>query len=163
QSVSEAESSATQGELKNLAAGRACVRFVLDASVALNWLFADGTSASNTYANNALGALANSKAFGLAPATWWLEVSNVIAKAENRRAISPAQSEAFLELIAGLDIEPDSATTHKALAETLQLARRYRLSSYDASYLEVALRAGLPLATLDDDLRKVALKAGVKP
>ena len=54
----------------------------------------------------------------------------------------------------------DNSVTH-ALAVTLQLARRYKLSAYDASYLELSLRSGLPLATLDEDLQKAARKAGV--
>jgi predicted nucleic acid-binding protein len=59
-------------------------------------------------------------------------------------------------------IDVDAATFTHVLSETLQLARRYRLSSYDASYLELALRTGLPLATLDEDLHRAAEKAGVK-
>jgi predicted nucleic acid-binding protein len=59
-------------------------------------------------------------------------------------------------------IDVDAATFTHALSETLQLARRHRLSSYDASYLELALRMGLPLAMLDEDLRRAAEKAGVK-
>jgi predicted nucleic acid-binding protein len=93
--------------------------------------------------------------------TWALEISNVIAKAESRELLTEAQSEAFLEMLSELDVEVDSATFAKALTDTLQLARRHRLSSYDASYLEVALREGLALATLDEDLRKAAKKAGV--
>jgi len=54
-----------------------------------------------------------------------------------------------------------SAITHP-LSDTLQLARRYKLSAYDASYLELALRKGMPLATLDEDLHKAAKKVGVK-
>ena len=54
------------------------------------------------------------------------------------------------------------ATFQQALSDTLQVARRYRLSAYDASYLELAMRTGLPLATLDEDLQKAAKKAGVK-
>lgn len=60
-----------------------------------------------------------------------------------------------------VDIEVDEATFSRALSDTLQLARRYRLSAYDASYLELALHEGIPLATLDEDLQKAA-KAGVK-
>ncbi|MGH8564395.1 MAG: type II toxin-antitoxin system VapC family toxin [Gammaproteobacteria bacterium] len=63
-------------------------------------------------------------------------------------------------MLQDLDIEVDTATFSQALSNTLQLARRYKLSSYDASYLELTLREGVPLATLDDDLRKVAQKAG---
>jgi predicted nucleic acid-binding protein len=65
-------------------------------------------------------------------------------------------------MLQATQIEADSATFTQALTDTLQLARRYRLSSYDASYLELALRAALPLATLDEDLRRAAQKAGVK-
>jgi len=71
------------------------------------------------------------------------------------------RSEAFLEMLARVRISPDSATFARALVETLGLARRYRLSSYDASYLELALGLGLPLATLDRALLKAARKAGV--
>jgi len=76
--------------------------------------------------------------------------------------VREAQSEAFLEMLEVVDIGADSATFSKALSDTLQIARRYRLSAYDASYLELAMREGLPLATLDEDLQKAANKAGVK-
>ena len=76
--------------------------------------------------------------------------------------VTEAQSEAFLEMLEGVAISADSATFSKALSDTLQIARRYRLSAYDASYLELAMREGLPLATLDEDLHKAANKAGVK-
>lgn len=137
------------------------MNFVLDASVALNWLLANGTPATNAYAAKVLTAMTSDDTTGVAPVIWWLEIANVIAKAENKQAINEAQAESFLELLSGLGIAPDTATVGKALTDTLQIARRYRLSSYDASYLELALRAGLPLATLDDDLRKAAKKAGV--
>ena len=61
-----------------------------------------------------------------------------------------------------VDIGADAATFSRALADTLQIARRYRLSACDASYLELAMREGLALATLDEDLQKAANKAGVK-
>ena len=95
------------------------------------------------------------------PVTWGLEVANVIGKAEMKGLVREAQSEAFLEMLDGIDIRADAATFSRALSDTLQIARRYRLSSYDASYLELAMRAGLPLATLDRDLRTAASKAGV--
>jgi predicted nucleic acid-binding protein len=76
--------------------------------------------------------------------------------------VTEARSSAFLEMLAGVDIEADSATFAQALSDTLQLARRYKLSSYDASYLELALRLGAPLAMLDEDLQKAAKKAGIK-
>lgn len=76
--------------------------------------------------------------------------------------MTEARSEAFLEILEGVDIEVDAATSAHALSGTLQLARRYKLSAYDASYLELALRLGMPLATLDEDLQKATKKAGVK-
>lgn len=138
------------------------MNFVLDASVTMCWLLADGKPAANAYAAKVLEAAAKEGAQPIVPMTWGLEVSNVIAKAEARELLTEAQSEAFLEMLAGLDVEVDSATFAKAMSDTLQLARRHRLSAYDASYLEVALREGLPLATLDEDLRKTARKAGVQ-
>jgi predicted nucleic acid-binding protein len=96
------------------------------------------------------------------PMTWGLEVANVIAKAEEKSLVTEARSGAFLEMLEDLEIEVDAATFAHALSDTLQLARRYKLSAYDASYLELALRLGLPLATLDEDLQKAAKKAGVK-
>jgi predicted nucleic acid-binding protein len=95
------------------------------------------------------------------PVTWGLEVSNVIARAEARDLVTEARSEAFLEMLADTGIAVDAATFSHALTSTLHLARRYRLSAYDASYLELALREGLPLATLDNDLQKAAKRAGV--
>ena len=85
-----------------------------------------------------------------------------MAKAEAKALVTEARSGAFLEMLEGVDIEVDAATFAHAFSDTLQLARRYKLSSYDTSYLELALRLGLPLATLDEDLQKAAKKAGVK-
>jgi predicted nucleic acid-binding protein len=98
----------------------------------------------------------------LIPMTWGLEVANIIAKAEAKALVTEVRSEAFLEMPEGVDIEVDAATFAHALSDTLQLARRYKLSTYDASYLELALRLGIPRATLDEDLQKAAKKAGVK-
>ena len=98
----------------------------------------------------------------LVPATWGLEVANVIARAEAKALVTEARSGVFLEMLEGVDIEVDAATFSHALSGTLQLERRYKLSAYDASYLELALRLGIPLATLDENLQKAAKKAGVK-
>ena len=134
--------------------------FVLDNSVTMRWFFGDGKPQELAYAGRVLDEMKNARA--RVPATWGLEVANVIAKAEAKGWVTEARSEAFLEMLEGVDIEVDAATFTHALSHTLQLARRYKLSSYDASYLELALRLGLPLATLDEDLQKAAKKAGVK-
>lgn len=137
------------------------MNFVLDASVAMCWLFRDGKPAERTYALKVLDAMKQAETSALVPVTWGLEVSNVIAKAEVKGLVREAQSEAFLEMLEGVDIGADSATFSRTLSATLQIARRYRLSAYDASYLELAMREGLPLATLNEDLQKAANKAGL--
>jgi predicted nucleic acid-binding protein len=136
------------------------VNFVLDTSVTMRWFFGDGKPQELAYAGKVLDAMKDASA--LVPATWGLEVANVIARAEAKGLVTEARSGAFLEMLEGVDIEVDAATSAHALSDTLQLARRYKLSSYDASYLELALRLGVPLATLDEDLQKAAKKAGVK-
>jgi predicted nucleic acid-binding protein len=138
------------------------LNFVLDASVTMCWFFRDGKPADCAYALRVLEAMKQAETRALVPVTWGLEVSNVIGKAEAKGLVREAQSEAFLEMLAGVDIIADAATFAKALSDTLQIARRYRLSAYDASYLELAMRAGLPLATLDEALQKAAKKTGLK-
>jgi predicted nucleic acid-binding protein len=138
------------------------VNFVLDASVTMCWLLLDGKPASRAYALKVLDAMKQAQTSARVPVTWGLEVANVIANAEAKNLIREAQSEAFLEMLGAVGIGADPATFSRALADTLQIARRYRLPAYDASYLELAMREGLPLATLDEDLQKAANKAGVK-
>lgn len=136
--------------------------FVLDASVTMTWLLADGEQGDGAYAAAVLEALKDPSTQAEVPVTWSLEVANVLARAEASDLLNEAQSEAFLEMLSCIPIRADNATFARALADTLQLARRHRLSSYDASYLELSLRGGLPMATLDADLAKAARKAGVK-
>ena len=133
--------------------------FVLDNSVTMRWFFGDGRPQELAYAGKVLDALKEESA--LVPATWGLEVANVIARAEAKGLVTEARSGAFLEMLEDVEIEVDASTFAQALSATLQLARRYKLSAYDASYLELALRLGMPLATLDTDLLKAAKKAGV--
>ena len=137
------------------------MRFVLDASVALSWLLEDA-GAGQDYAVATFDALARPASQADVPVTWGLEIANVIAKTEARGALLPSRSQAFISALGAAPIVCDADTDSKALNETLQLARRYHLSSYDASYLELALRIASPLATLDEDLRRAATKAGVK-
>ena len=136
------------------------MNFVLDNSVAMRWFFGDGKPLELNYASAVLDGMKKSAA--IVPVTWGLEVANVLSRAEAQGFVTEARSEAFLELLDGLEIEADADTASHALSSILNLARRYRLSAYDASYLELALRKGIPLATLDKDLLKAANKAGVK-
>lgn len=134
--------------------------FVLDTSVTMCWLLKDATPGGIRYASQVLEASKNAKAF--VPGIWCLEVANVVAKVEARNLLTEARTQAFLATLQRMDIAVDPATAQHAFSETLGLARRYKLSAYDAAYLELALREGLPLATLDDALEKAARKAGVK-
>ena len=136
------------------------MNFVLDNSVTMRWFFGDGKPQELAYAGKVLDAM--KVATAIVPTTWGLEVANVIARAEAKALVTEARSGAFLEMLDGVSIEVDAATFAHALGTILQLARRYKLSAYDASYLELALRRGIALATLDEDLQKAAKKAGVK-
>lgn len=135
------------------------MRFVIDNSVSMRWFFGDGKPRELTSAEEVLDVLRDGSA--LVPVTWGLEVSNVIARAEAKGLVTEARSETFLGMLEEMDIEVDEETFARSMSDTLHLARRYRLSAYDASYLELALREGVPLATLDEDLSKAAKKAGV--
>ncbi|MGH8217770.1 MAG: type II toxin-antitoxin system VapC family toxin [Steroidobacteraceae bacterium] len=138
------------------------MRFVLDASVTLTWLLRDAGARSETYAFDVLKRVRLPETDIQVPVTWALEVANVVVRSESKGAVTEAQSEAFLEMLRAAPITTDATTAAHAVSDTLQLARRHRLSVYDASYLELALRSGSPLATLDADLQRAASKAGVK-
>ena len=138
------------------------MKFVLDASVTLTWLLKDAGERSEAYAFEVLKQIRSSGTEMHVPGVWGLEIANVIARSEAQGNLTAAQSESFLEVLGAAPIMVDAGTATHALSETLQLARRYRLPAYDASYLELALRVGLPLASLDEALRKAATKAGVK-
>ena len=94
------------------------------------------------------------------PGIWALEAANVIVKAQAKGLVSEARGSAFIGLLEEMFITVDSSTASRALGDILQLARRFKLSSYDAAYLELALREGLPLATLDAALRAAMLQTG---
>ena len=134
--------------------------FVLDNSVTMRWLFGDGSIDDRAYASGILERLERPDIYALAPSIWPLEVANVIARAEVKGWLTEARSSEFTGLLKQMAIHIDPATADHALADTLQLARRFGLSSYDAAYLELALREGHPLATLDQDMRAAATKAG---
>lgn len=134
--------------------------FVLDNSIPMRWYFGDGKPRELAYAARILDAMKGEEA--VVPGIWSLEVANVLARAEAQALGTEARSEAFVGMLQRMDITVDGATSVQALGSTLQLARRFKLSAYDASYLELALREGLPLATLDSDLLKAAKRAGVK-
>ncbi len=138
------------------------MRFVLDASVTLSWLLGDTAAREEAYPLAVLNALRATGTTAIVPMTWGLEIANVIARSEAKDLVTAAQSGSFIALLDGIAIDVDAETFTHVLSDTLQLSRRYRLSAYDASYLELALRSASPIATLDEDLRRAATKAGVK-
>jgi predicted nucleic acid-binding protein len=138
------------------------MRFVLDASVAMSWLLRDSSAREHAYPFAVLNALRTAGTVASVPMTWGLEIANVLARCEAKGQVTAAQSVSFIALLEGISIEFDADTLTHVFSDTLQLARRYRLSSYDASYLELALRNESPMATLDEQLRRAATKAGVK-
>jgi predicted nucleic acid-binding protein len=130
--------------------------FVLDASSVLAWCFEDeGGPEADALIDKVVAEGA------VVPGLWFLEIANGLVSGERRRRIKPAESAAFVTMIEVLPIDADAATGHRALHETLSLAREHRLSAYDAAYLELAMRLGLPLATDDRSLAAAARHAGV--
>ena len=130
--------------------------FIVDCSVAMTWLFNDEATDKTA---ELLGRLATETA--LVPAWWYVEVTNVLAVAERRGRIKPAESAAFISDLSKLDIERDDQGPARAFMYLLPLCRTQHLTSYDALYLDLAVRADLPLATLDEPLRKAAKKLSV--
>lgn len=131
--------------------------FIIDCSLAMTWLFKDEATAATT---ELLQRLETETA--LVPALWHLEVTNVLAVAERSARITPQESDAFLDDLAKLDIEVDQQAERRAFGHLLPLCRRHQLSSYDAAYLDLAIRRKLPLGTLDEPLRKAAKKLRLK-
>ncbi len=130
--------------------------FVLDTSVTMTWCFVDEAT---PYGDRVLEGLRADAA--LTPAIWPLEVANALRVGERRGRLQPGRIPPFLELIGGLPIAVDAGGIDMALGQVLDLARKLDLSSYDASYLELALREGIPLATQDARLRSAARRVGV--
>ena len=133
--------------------------FVLDASLALAWVLDNPIAA---YALEVRQALANGKR-GLVPALWHLEIANAFASAERRRDLVGADVDDALATIEATAARAvDTEMTFITAGEALANARLFQLTAYDAVYLELARREGLPLATLDKRLRAAAAKAGVR-
>lgn len=131
--------------------------FVLDASVTLGFCFEDESS---EYAAGVLQRLRTGGA--CVPRIWEMEVANVLVQAERRGRLTPAEAMRFLDLLAALPIEVCDEPTGRVLREIRALARERGLSVYDACYLDLAMRDGLPLATVDAALARAAAQCGVE-
>lgn len=131
--------------------------FVLDASVALSWQFERANAAERARADACLERLATESA-GV-PALWHVEVANGCIVAERRRLLGAADTDRFLAHLSDLPIETQSGPA--GALRTLRVARDLGLTAYDAAYLELAQRLGVPLATFDRALAKAAARLGV--
>lgn len=130
--------------------------FVLDCSVTLSWLFVDEQDA---YALSVLRSLTQARA--VVPAIWPLEVANGLLMAERRQRSTEADTTAWLQTLASLPIEVEEAPAALTFSQVVSLARGHQLTSYDAAYLELALRRKLPMATMETKLREVAQRIGL--
>jgi predicted nucleic acid-binding protein len=133
-------------------------RFVLDASVTLCWCFENQASDYSEYIFERMAAGDEASV----PFVWPLEVANALVRAERMKTLKVAQVAGFLGELNAWPIQVDTVGVTRAFQQILSAARELHLSAYDAAYLELAIREGLPLATPNNDLRKAARTAGVK-
>jgi len=128
------------------------ISFVIDASVVIAWAFKE----QHATAELTFSRIQTEQA--IAPALWWYELRNVLVVGERQGRLTERETARFLRNISRLAITVDSSPNE---IQVLTLARRHRLTVYDAAYLELALREGLPLATLDEALADAASAEGV--
>jgi predicted nucleic acid-binding protein len=129
---------------------------VLDSSVALTWVLPGEATSATEELLATVGDLG-----AIVPGLWPLETANVLWMAERRGRISLAERTRALSALAELPIQIDERTAALAFGATSALAAMRDLTVYDACYLELALRLGLPLASLDKRLCQAASTAGV--
>jgi predicted nucleic acid-binding protein len=129
---------------------------VVDSSIALTWCFEDEASPET---DDLFGRVRDDGA--IVPGLWHLELSNVLLLAEKHGRISRTDIALRLELIADLPISVDQETAPRSWREILTLARAEALTTYDAAYLELAVRRGLPLMTRDRELADAAKRLGL--
>ncbi len=131
---------------------------IIDASVTLSWCFPEET---NPLSQGALDAL-EAGAEAVVPCLWPLEVTNVLIAAERRGRITTEVGEEFLSDLKELSLTVDPMDVARTFGTIYRLAREHKLTAYDAAYLELAIRKGIPLATLDADLKKAATASAVE-
>jgi predicted nucleic acid-binding protein len=134
------------------------VIFVLDNSVAMRWCF---ESAVHPYADAVFERLETGGDTAVVPILWLYEASNVLAREQNKGTLTVEEADEFIAELQALSITADEESAERIFPDVHRLALTYRLTSYDAAYLELALRRNLPLATLDDELITACQAAGV--
>jgi predicted nucleic acid-binding protein len=131
--------------------------FVLDASVALSWHMVDEDS---DYSTAVLEYLSFDPA--TVPALWLTEVANGLLVAQRRGRLTPEEVDEAVRLTLEAPVRVQEPVSESLLRTTIETARRFNLTAYDAAYLNLASSLRLPLATLDEDLIEAAPRAGVE-
>ena len=129
--------------------------FIIDASVSISWLFADEQT---PLCMNLLQQVSRTGA--VVPSLWPLEIANALQNGIKRKRMDAAYRDFTIQRLLRLPIEIDPNTSDYAWTTTLHLADVHQITVYDATYLELALRRGLPLATRDEQLAAAAAAAG---
>lgn len=132
-------------------------QIVIDASVAITWCFKDEMTKRSIKLLKDLESMQI-----IVPSIWYLEISNILLMAEKKGRISFANSIQFFNLLQDLDIEVDSETSDRSFSAIFMLAHAEKLTSYDASYLELAMRLNVELATKDQALINAGKRLGGK-
>lgn len=130
---------------------------VVDASTALAWCFQDEIS---DYADSVLVSLEGKTI--LVPAVWSLEIANAILVGERKKRLRQPEIRRFTTLLESLSLVQEMRPVGENVSNVLPVAREYGLSAYDAAYLELSIRRGAAIATLDGRLQKAAKQAGVE-
>ena len=133
---------------------------VLDASMALSWLFERESAAERKRSSSALDSLEKEPA--TVPALWQTEVLNGLLVGERRKLVMPARSAEYLGRLGYLPIAIDTASPIARRDAVMGIGRQHGLTAYDATYLELAMRLGAPLASFDQHLAKAARVAGIE-
>ncbi len=133
-------------------------QFVLDNTVTMAWCF---TEEATEFSETVLSRLSNLSDSAIVPGLWLYEVVNVAELAVRKGRMTEEKATAFLESLTDLPIEIENPTQKQMFVSVRALVRNYKLSAYDASYLDLAIRRKLPIAVFDNALRKAARLAGV--
>jgi predicted nucleic acid-binding protein len=131
--------------------------FIVDASVGFAWVYHGQATAETDQWLKAVAAGATV----IVPALWFLEMANVLLMAQRRHRLTAMQRKAAMEQLTALQLKVDEEGTQNAFGKTSDLAETHGLTIYDATYLELALRRSLPLASRDEALRKAARQCGL--
>jgi len=132
--------------------------FVADSSVGVAWAV---LSQSSEATEHLLNDVASGRSF-VVPVLWMFEVANSLLVLTRRRRIAPEQYARARRALSRLTPTVDDEGPRGALGSISDLAEKHALSLYDAAYLELAIRRGLPLASRDADLNKTAKLCGVR-